>query len=99
MIRFFRTAVIAPGKLGAAMAWAARVGQHIKSKHGVSIEVLTPIGGNPSRVAWAASYDDLGSFEAAMEKLMADPAYLKILGEAGDLFVAGATHDDIWRAV
>jgi hypothetical protein len=59
MIRFFRTAVIAPGELGAA----------------------------------------LGAFEAAMEKLMSDPGYLKILGEAGELFVPGATRDEIWRVV
>ena len=79
------------------MAWAAKVGRHLKSKHGVSIEVLTPIAGNPSRVAWAAHYDNLGAFETAMETLMADPGYLKILGEAEDLFLAGATHDEIWR--
>jgi len=97
MIRFFRTAVIAPGQFGAAMAWAAKVGQHIKSKHGVSVEVLTPIGGNPSRVAWAHSYENLGAFETALATLMADPGYLKLLGEAGDLFVAGGTHDEIWR--
>ena len=61
--------------------------------------MLTPVGGNPSRVAWAASYDNLGAFEAAMEKLMSDPGYLKILGEAGELFVPGATRDEIWRVV
>ena len=99
MIRFTRTACIAPGKLADALAFAGKIAQHIKSTTGVPVEVMMPVGGNPMRIVWTGTYDNLAAMEAQQAKLMADKAYLKLLGEAGPLFLGGATHDDVWRTV
>jgi hypothetical protein len=98
MIRFTRTATIAPGKLSGAMAFAGKIAEHVKST-GVTLQVMTPVGGNPMRIAWTGTYDSLAALEAHQAKLMTDKAYLALITEAGQLFVAGMTHDDIWRSV
>jgi len=59
MITFVRSALIAPGKTGDAIAFANQVAKHIKDKHGTALEMLMPIGGNPNRIAWHARYESL----------------------------------------
>jgi hypothetical protein len=99
MIHFSRSVSIAPGKLGGAMAWANKITQFIKSKHGITVQVMTPVGGNPMRVGWAATYESLAAFESATTKMVADPGYIALLGETGDLFVPNSGHDELWRTV
>ncbi len=99
MIRFVRTAAIAPGKLGDALAFAKEVAEHLHKQHGVKVEVLMPVGGNPLRVAWKSDYPNLGAMEDLMAKLMADQKYLELVSKGGLNFVAGSVHDAIWRTV
>jgi hypothetical protein len=61
--------------------------------------VRRPVGGNPNRIAWVAQYKDLADFDAATVKSLADPKYIDLLVTAGDLFIPGSIHDDIWRTV
>jgi hypothetical protein len=99
MIAFYRSSTILPGKLTNAVAFAKEVAACAKDVTGVDVSVAMPVGGNPMRIGWAARYDNLGAFEAAMGKLMADPKYLGLVAKAGENFMAGATHDEIWRAI
>ncbi len=96
MIAFVRTASIAPGKTGSAMAFAHDVAAYIKKAHDVQLEVLRPIGGNPSRVAWSSRYKDLAAMEAFNTKLFADKAYWELVGKSSDCFIAGSINDVIW---
>ena len=99
MIAFTRTAAIAPGKNAGAMAFSQEVCAHLKDKHGVKVDVSIPVGGNPNRIAWRATYASLAEFETSFDALMTDQAYAAILAKAADLFSPGSVHDEIWRSV
>jgi len=99
MIRFVRTATIAPGKLGSALAFAREVAEHIKKHHGTTLEILAPVGGNPSRIAWKTDYPNLGALEDMQSKLMSDAAYLQLVEKGGANFVPGSLNDSIWKTI
>ena len=48
MIHFMRSAIIGPGKIGDAIAFAQGISKYIKDTYGTAVEVLMPVGGNPS---------------------------------------------------
>lgn len=99
MIHFTRTACIAPGKLGAAIAFAKEVSEYVQGKYQRKLEVSMPVGGNPHRLAWRTSYPSLEALEQFTAATMADPQYLAILHKGGDLFVAGTLNDELWRVL
>jgi len=97
MIAFSREACIAPGKTALALGFAHEISAYMKDAYGVSLEVLTPVGGNPARVCWSAQYKDLAAFDAVMSKLTGDQKYWAIVAKATDNFIAGSMQDQIWR--
>jgi hypothetical protein len=99
MIAFNRTAGIAPGKTANALGFAQEIAAYMKSTYGVDLEILSPIGGNPQRIAWSTRYKDLAALEAVTTKLTADKKYWEIVGKHSDNFVAGSMRDSIWRVV
>ena len=99
MIRFVRTASIAPGKLGDALAFAKQVAEYVGTHFGVRLEVMMPVGGNPNRVAWRAEYSNLAAMEEMQTKMLADPKYMEIVGKGAQNFIAGSANDSIWRTV
>ncbi len=99
MIAFLRVASIKPGKTGAAMMFAKEITTFIKAGHGLELEVLTPIGGNPQRVAWSTRYTDLAALETAMKKLTADAKYWELVNSGADCFIAGSMRDEIWQTL
>ena len=99
MVTILRTAVIAPGKTGDAIAFAHHIVKYLKEKHGVNVELLMPVGGNPGRIAWRTDYESLGQWETMVVKLMADADYMGSIAKHSDLFLAGSVHDDIWRKI
>jgi len=99
MIRFVRTSSIAQGKLKDALAVAKQIAEHISKKHGVQLEIMMPVGGNPFRIAWRAEYPSLTAFEDAMSKVMADAQLQEIIAKGSVNFIAGSANDVIWRTV
>jgi hypothetical protein len=98
MISFVRTGAIAPGKAAAAFAFAQKIVEYWKNNYDREIELRRPIGGNPNRIAFVAHYKDLAEFDAVNLKSLADAKYLELLGAAGDLWIAGSLHDELWRS-
>ncbi len=99
MIAITRTASIAPGKTSSAIAFGHQVAKYIKDKHGVTLEVLMPIGGNPARIAWHTRYESLAQWEALTAKLVADKAYMELTAKHSDTFLAGSVRDSFWRTI
>jgi hypothetical protein len=99
MIRFVRTASIAPGKLGDALAFAKQISEHVHKATGVKLEVMMPVGGNPQRIAWRAEYESLGAMETAQLKTLADPKYQELVARGSSNFIAGSVNDSIWRTM
>ena len=99
MITVTRTASIAPGKTGNAMAFGHQVANYIKEKHGTTLEVMMPVGGNPARIAWYMRYASLAEWETWTGKLLADKAYMELVSKHSDTFLPGSVHDSIWRTI
>ena len=99
MITFVRTAVIAPSKTHEAMTFAHQVTKMVEAKVGIKNNIMRPIGGNPSRISWVSSYDNLAAFEAASMKLLSDADYRKLLESSASYFLPGSLHDELWTWV
>lgn len=99
MITFVRTACVAPGKTGTALAFAHEISAYMKDGYGVDLEVLMPVGGNPQRIAWSARYKDLAALDAVNGKILADKKYWEIVGKNSDNFLPGLVRDEMWRTV
>ena len=99
MIAFVRTVGIAPGKTAVAIRFAHEIAAYSKSAFDVQLEVLSPIGGNPQRIAWSARYKDLAAMEAMRGKMLKDKQYLELTGKATENFVGGSMHDAIWQTL
>jgi hypothetical protein len=99
MIAFTRSASIAPGKTADAIRFGQEVAKFIKEKHGITLELLMPIGGNPGRIAWHCRFEGLAQWESLIGKLMADKKYLNLVAQSSDAFLPGSVHDDIWRTI
>jgi hypothetical protein len=99
MIRFVRTASIAPGKFADALAFAKEISEYMGKKYSLKLEVMMPVGGNPQRIAWRAEYASLGAFEEIQSKIVADKKYWEIVSKGTTHFIAGSLNDNIWRTV
>jgi hypothetical protein len=99
MIHITRSASIAPGKTGEAVAFAQGIIKHFKEKHSVTLEVLMPIGGNPGRIAWLGRYESLAQWEVLIGKLLSDSDYQQMIAKNKDTFLPGTVNDDIWRTI
>jgi L-ascorbate metabolism protein UlaG (beta-lactamase superfamily) len=99
MIAFIRSASIAPGKTGEAIAFANQIAKLIKEKYGTTLELLVPIGGNPNRIAWHARYESLAQWETLAAKLIADTDYMGVIAKNSATFLPGSVHDEIWRVL
>jgi hypothetical protein len=99
MITFMRSAVIAPGMAGDAIAFANQVAKHFEEKYGTTLELLIPVGGNPNRIAWQARFENLAQWEAIASKLIADADYMGMVAKNSATFLPGSLHDEIWRTI
>jgi dsRNA-specific ribonuclease len=98
MIVFVRTANIARGKTANAIAFAQKIAEYIKDKHGVELQVLLPVGGNPLRVAWTSRHESLADVEQLLGALMADQDYMNTVSEGSVNFIEGSISDQMWVA-
>lgn len=99
MIHFTRVSSIAPGKVAEAMAYAAEMTEYLAGAHGQKMQLMAPVGGNPFRIGWYTSFENLAAMEAFTSKTSADAKFLSMMGKGAGLFIAGATRDEIWRSV
>lgn len=99
MIHFTRTTSVAPGKMAEALAFAGEINDYLGSVHGQKMQLMLPVGGNPHRLCWSTSYENMAALDQFQARTWADPKYGAILAKGAGVFVAGAAHDDIWRSV
>lgn len=99
MIYFSRTANIAGGKAKGALAIAYEVANYVKDEHGLELEILMPIGGNPNQITWVSRYNSLADYETMSTSLLGDEGYLAMVVKSADYFIAGSIRDAIWRSM
>ena len=99
MIVFTRSASIAGGKIGEAIAFAHEITNYVKNKHGLELEVMIPVGGNPNRVAWSSRYVSLAELDEMTLNLIGDGDYLALIAKNADNYITGSIRDTIWRTM
>ena len=101
MITFVRTANIHDGKAQEAMAWAVKIATYISQNPGMNVQVMRNVAGLVSQVHWVANFASLAEFEASVAKIVADAGYQQLLaeGQAGGLFAASSTVDNLYASV
>jgi ribosomal protein L1 len=99
MILVQRSASVAPGMFSAAMAFATEASAQVKATAGVDVKIAIPVGGNASRIAWIANYENLAQYEAAGLKLLGDQKYQELIKKAAGIFVPDTLRDEIWRTL
>ena len=99
MITIIRSAAIAPGKIGDAVAFAHNIAKFLQEKYSVKLTIVMPIGGNPNRIAWLATYASMADWEELVAKMMADPEYGAMIAANSATFNAGSVYDEIWRSI
>ncbi len=97
MIAFVRAVSVKPGKQREAMTFAKEIAAYFKANHHVDMEVLTPVGGNPQRIAWSTRYPDMATMETLGARYLADAKYWELVEGASDTFIGGSTRDAIWK--
>jgi len=99
MVTVTRSGSIAQGKTADALAFASLITKLIKDKHGITIQWLVPVGGNPNRIAFTSNYESLAAWETLSSKLWADADYMAAVTANASVFLPGSIHDDIWRTL
>ncbi len=98
MIRWVRTALIAPGKQADVMAFTKDICAFVESRTGTKVNFFVQHGGTYGRVCWQADYDGLGDYEKQVGDLQANEGFSQRVSKAGadGLFVTGHTRDSLW---
>ena len=99
MIRWTRSARIAPGKLVEALQFSTEIIEYTKKYEGVSnANVFLDSFGEVGTIRWFADYDDFASWEKVSNQIFADPEWFKKMDAIKDLFIPGSTHDLVMRS-
>lgn len=92
MYLFSRTALAAPGKAPAAMAFAVEVAAHVGSITGIPLNVYTATFGMPlGTILWSSRVDSHAQLAEIQAKTFADAGYMAMVENATDLFQPGIT--------
>jgi len=85
--------------LSPALALANELVAQFRATTGIDAKIAVPVGGNASRIAWIANYENLAQYEAAGLKLLGDQKYLELIKKGAGVFVPNTLHDEIWRTL
>ena len=98
MVRWMRSAQIAPGKYMEAMQFAKEISEFSQKYEGASsVGVFLDSFGEVGVIRWFVDYENLASLEKIQDQIMADPEWFKKVGEATELFIEGSSYDVVMR--
>ena len=91
MIRWTRTAQIAPGKRQEALQWAQETREYTKTKFegGADVKIFLESFGQIGLICWMADFENLATLELVGQVLDEDAGYQERLQAAVDLFSDG----------
>ena len=100
MIRWTRTARIAPGKHQEAIQWAKDNREYTKTKFegGADVKIFMETLGDYGVICWMVDFENLATVELAGQALDADEGYQERLKAASDLFLQDS-FDKIYSSV
>ena len=100
MIRWTRTAKIAPGKHQEAIQWAKDNREYTKTKFegGADVKIFMETLGDYGVICWMVDFENLATVELAGQALDADEGYQERLKAASELFLPGIV-DKVYSSV
>ena len=98
MVRWTRSARIAPGKFIQGVQWAKEIAEFVNKKYKIQVTVYMDSFGEAGTIRWFADYENLAALDKLGDKIFADQEYFKKLNQAADLFQAGY-FDTVMRAI
>ncbi|WP_421119160.1 hypothetical protein ACE2AJ_17615 [Aquihabitans daechungensis] len=84
------SAQCAGGKIAAAMTWGVEIFNHVGSVTGRDGIFGRAMYGPWATLGWISLADSLDEVDAAQAAMSADPRYIEMIDEAGDLFLPGS---------
>ena len=101
MVRWMRSARIAPGKNIEAMQFAMEITEYAKNKYegAPGASVYLDSFGEVGTIRWMTDYEDLASFEKVSNQVRADQEWWQKMDAIKDLFIPGSIHDVIMRLI
>jgi hypothetical protein len=100
MIRWMRSARIAPGKLVEALKFSTEIVEYTKKYEGAAnVGVFLDSFGEVGTIRWCADYEDFASWEKISNQIFADPEWFQKMDAIKDLFIPGSTHDLVMRSL
>lgn len=92
MIRWIRTARIAPGKLQEALQWAKELREYTKTKFqgGADVKIFLERYGDLGVICWMADFENLATLELAGHAIEGDTGYQERLIAAAEWLLPGA---------
>jgi len=100
MIRWTRSARIAPGKFLQAVQFAKEISDYAKKFQGAPpVSVYLDSFGEIGTIRWFADYEDVAAWEKVANQLYADLEFINRVNQAADLFIPGSVHDSIMRSI
>ena len=99
-VRWTRTAQIRPARFSEALAWSKEMAAHVEKKYhlpkvNVWINAFGPVG----TIQYSIDYPDLAAVEKALNSVMSDPEYFKMIEKASELFIEGHTTDSVIKQI
>ena len=100
MIRWTRTARIAPRKHQDAIQWAKDTREYTKTKFegGADVKIFLETLGDYGVICWMVDFENLATLELAGQVLDADEGYQERLKAASELLLEG-TFDKVYSSV
>jgi hypothetical protein len=88
------TAQIAHFQFDGALAWSIDVSDYVADLTKTGVVLLADNYGDFGRLAWIAGFDSAEKADAVNETMLADAGWRKMVANAADLFIDGATR--VW---
>ncbi len=98
MIRFMRSAKVAPGKAQEALQWAKEAGEHYQTSFGIPIQVFVERFGNPGTIWWVGEAEDIATLDRNWDEWPQKPGWRELNERNVSLFVPGSVRDHLLRA-
>ena len=101
MIRWMRSARIAPGKMVEAIQFATEIVEYTKKKYEGAVDtgVFADSFGEVGTIRWYADYADFATWEKVQNQIVADPEWWQKMDAIKDLFIPGTVHDVVMRSL
>ncbi len=100
MVRWMRSARIAPGKFIETIGFATEIVEYLKKFEGLPpVQVFTVFFGDMTTIRWIVDYEDLASLEKVTTQMIADQEYIEKVNSSADLFIPGTLKDVVMRSL